>query len=470
MELDLVIIGAGPGGYSAAFMAADLGINVTLVDPEMNPGGVCLYRGCIPTKALLYLAKVKNNALDAKEMGFYFQEPGIKVDEVKKWKDGVVKKLTDGLGQLSRHRNINYIKGRATFTGSNEVEIKKEDGSSEKASFKNAIVATGARNIKIPGVDFGSSKILNAAGALELEDVPGKMLIVGAGYIGMEMGTIYHSLGTTISIAELTPHVLPGMDRDLVKIFEKSNPGLLQDVKLETKVLELKEENGQVKAVFEDKEGNKHEENFDKALIAVGMKPNTDLIGLENTGIEMDDKGFIKVDEQRRTTEKHILAIGDITGSPMLAHKANREGKVAAEVIAGKKSASYDVRAIPAVIYTDPEIAMCGLTEEEAKKSGKDYKIATFPWQASGRAIAEHDGNGLTKLLVEPGTERILGAGIVGKNAGDLIPELVLGIEMAATVEDIELSVHPHPSLSETIMEAAEVFHGYSTHVYKPKK
>ncbi|HKL08830.1 MAG TPA: dihydrolipoyl dehydrogenase [Bacteroidales bacterium] len=465
---DLIIIGAGPGGYRAAFMAADLDLDVTLIDPELNPGGVCLYRGCIPTKALLHLTKIKTDAEHAKDLGIKFSEPEVDIEKVIDWKNKVVKQLTGGLGQLVKARKINYIKSRAKFINSNTVELSG-DKEGEKITFKKAIIATGATPVTIPSINIDSEHVIDSTKALDLKEVPQKMLIIGAGYIGLEMATIYKALGSQVSVVELTNDFMPGMDSDLVAEYKKTNKDLFNDVFLETKVKEIKEQGKQLEVSFKDKEDKTFKKKYDKVLVAIGQKPNTEGLGLENTSVEQDDKGFIKVNKNQQTSNENIFAIGDIAGQPLLAHKAGYEGRIAAEVIAGKKDAVNDARAIPAVVYTEPEIASCGLSEKEAKEKGIDFKTVKFAWAASGRAIAMNEKTGFTKLLIDKKTERVLGAGIVGRNAGDMIPELALAIEMAATAEDIALTIHPHPTLSETIMEAAEIFYGHAAHVFSKK-
>jgi dihydrolipoamide dehydrogenase len=460
---DLVIIGAGPGGYRAAFMAADLGLNVTLIDPEKNPGGVCLYRGCIPTKALLYLTSIIKEADEAGELGIKFSAPEIDVKKAARWKDKVVKRLTGGLGQLVKARKINYIRGRARFLDNNTLEIKAENGDAEKISFKNVIIATGASANKLPGADYSSPSIMNSEEALEFTDIPDKLLIVGGGYIGIEMAIIYHEFGSKVSIAELTDSFLPEMDTDLVAEHKKAGKEIYEDVFMETSVDKIEKEDKLLAVTFKNKEGKTFKKTYNKVLIAIGEGPNTKSLGLENVSVEVDEKGFIKVNEKQQTSVKGIYAIGDVTGPPLLAHKASYEGRIAAEVIAGMKSAN-DARAIPAAIYTEPGIATCGLSEKDAKEKNIDYKVVKFPWAASGRAVSINESRGFTKLLIDPVTERILGAGIVGKNAGDLIAELVVAMEMGATAEDLGRSIHPHPTLSETVMEAAELFYGHAAH------
>ncbi len=466
---DLVIIGAGPGGYGAAFHAADLGMTATLIDPRKNPGGVCLYVGCIPTKALLHTAQVKRDAKEAEAMGLAFKETVVDTDKVRKWKDKVVQELTGGLGQLAKQRKVNYIQGMARFDSSDTLEITRSGkDKKEKISFKKAIIATGSKPVSLPDIDFSEDYVMDSKQALELKEVPSKLLVIGAGYIGLEMSTIYHALGSKVSLVELTPHFLPGTDRDLVKPFEKQNKEIFEEIFLESKVTKMKKNKKSVEVTIETQDGKKTRK-FDKILLSVGRRPLTEDLGLKNTEVKTDKKNFIQVDEQRKTDDKNIYAIGDVTGEPMLAHKATREGIVAAEAIHGKKSA-FDPNAIPAVVYTDPEIAWTGLTVKEAEERGYNVEVAKFPWGASGRAKTLQTRNGITKLIIDKDTDRILGVAITGKNAGELIAEGTLAVEMAALASDLSLTIHPHPTLSETLMEAAEAYYGHSTHMYKPKK
>jgi len=465
----LVIIGAGPGGYAAAFRAADLGMEVTLVDPRKNPGGVCLYEGCIPTKALLHAAMVKKQAMEARDIGFSFKEVTLEIEKLRKWKDQVVREMTDGLGGLARQRKVNYIRGTARFTASDTLEITRNNMKDpEKLTFGKAIIATGSRPVQLSGMEFSNDYIMSSRDALELKEIPGNLLVVGAGYIGLEMSSIYHSLGSNISLVELTPHFLPGADRDLVRIFEKGNRDLFHETFMESKVVGAKKSGKRVEVVIQTKE-KEIRKKFDKILLAVGRAPVTDELGLENTKVETDQKKYIKVNARRRTNDDHIYAIGDVTGEPLLAHKATHEGIVAAEVIGGK-DAVFDPRAIPAVIFTDPEIAWTGMAEEDAESAGFKTEVARFPWGASGRAKTIQTKNGLTKLLIDQATERILGVSIAGRHAGELIGEGTLAVEMAAVVSDMALTIHAHPTLSETLMEAAEAYSGQSIHMYKPKK
>ena len=465
----LVVIGAGPGGYAAAFLAADLGMQVTLIDPEPNPGGVCLYRGCIPSKALLHAAKVITNSGEAKDWGVEFSKPKIDLDKMRSWKDNVVKKLTSGLGQLCKRRKIDYIQGKATFVDDRTLRVTKNTGNSEQLFFKHAILATGSHPAGIADLSIESPRVLNSTTALDLENIPNSLLIVGGGYIGLELGTVYATLGTKVSVVEMMPGLLPGVDRDLVSVLSKRIENLFETIMLNSTVAWMKVQKNGIKMKFEEEGLEKKENLYEKVLISVGRKPNSNNLGLENTKVEVDNKGFIKVNKQRQTAEPSIYAIGDVVGEPMLAHKASHEARTAVEAIAGHKVA-FEPRAIPAVVFTDPEIAWCGLTETQAREKNLKVEIAKFPWGASGRAITLGRSDGLTKLIIEPETKKILGVGIAGAGAGELISEGVLAIEMGASVSDIMLTVHPHPTLSETIMEAAEVFFGQSPHFYRPKR
>ncbi|MDT8324602.1 MAG: dihydrolipoyl dehydrogenase [Bacteroidota bacterium] len=465
---DLVVIGGGPGGYAAAFYAADLGLEVTLVDTEENPGGVCLYRGCIPSKALLHVAKLINEAKEAKQWGVSFGEAKIDIDKLRSFKNDVVGKLTGGLGQLSKARKITYIRGFARFTDSSTLHIDEHGGEESVLKFKNAILATGSRPATIPGLPEDSDRIMDSSAALDFPDIPGKFLVIGGGYIGLELGTVYAALGSRVTVVEMTGGLLPGADRDMVNHLKKRLDAQFESIMLNTKVTGMKEQKNGIKVTFENSDGEQAA-IFDRVLISVGRKPNTEGFGLENTRVAVDDRGFVSVDPQRRTAEQNIFAIGDITGDPMLAHKASHEARVAVEVVAGKKSV-FEPYAIPAVVFTDPEIAWAGITETEAREQKRKVEVARFPWAASGRATTLGRSDGVTKLIVDPETERILGVGIAGPGAGELIAEGVLAIEMAARVKDVAASIHPHPTLSETIMEAADAYFGHSTHMYRPKK
>ncbi|MCF8387790.1 MAG: dihydrolipoyl dehydrogenase, partial [Bacteroidales bacterium] len=461
--------GAGPGGYAAAFHANDLGLDVTLIDPKENPGGVCLYHGCIPTKALLHFASIKEEAFRAREWGLEFSNVTVDVRKVRKWKEKVVKQLTGGLGQLSKRRKIKYVQGTALFKDKNTLEIDEQDGGKKNLKFEKALIATGARANELPGVDFDHERIMSAKSALELKDAPSELLVVGAGYIGLEMSVIYKALGSHVTLVELTKDIMPGIDKDLKDTFKKERKDLLDNALFETKVKEVKKNKKKLKVKLENKDGKSSEREFDKMLIAIGEKPNSENIGLDKAGVETDDQGFIKVDIVRKTKVENIYAIGDVAGQPLLAHKASHEGRVAAEAMAGKKTA-YEPKAIPGIVFTEPEIAWTGLTEAEAKEQGRKVEVAKFPWGASGKAVAMGRNQGLTKLIIDPENDRLLGAGFVGKEAGSLVPEATLAIEMATNAKDLALTIHPHPTLSETIMEAAEVYFGEPTHLYKPKK
>lgn len=468
-KYQLVVIGAGPGGYAAAFLAADLGMNVALVDPEKNPGGVCLYRGCIPSKALLHVARLMNEVEEAKQMGVDYPEPKIDVEALRGWKNSVVDRLTGGLGQLTKRRKVEYIQGTATIRGAHTIDVNRAGGGAETISFDHAIVATGSRPAVIPAFDLDTPRVLNSKTALDLESVPQSMLVVGGGYIGLELGSVYAALGTKVSVVEMLPGILPGADRDLVNVLAKRINKNFESVMVNTTVSSMKETDNGIAVTYAGDDVETKEATYESVLVSVGRRPNSEGFGLENTKVVVGDRGFIEVDHQLRTAEPSIFAIGDVVGEPMLAHKASHEGRTAVEVIAGHK-ASFEPNAIPAVIFTDPEIAWCGLTETEAKEKGIDVTVAKFPWAASGRALTLERTDGFTKLVVDPKTDRILGVGIAGVGAGDMIAEGVLAIEMAANATDLKLTIHPHPTLSETVMEAAEVYFGQSTHVYRPRR
>lgn len=468
-KIKLTVVGGGPGGYAAAFLAADFGMDVTLVDLDKNPGGVCLYRGCIPSKALLHVAKLINEAEDAKNWGIEFGKPKIDINKLRDFKNKVVDKLTGGLGQISKQRKINFIQGRASFINSSTLKIEKVDGQTIEHSFDKAIIATGSVIATIPSLDIKSKRLLNSTSALDLPEIPKLLLVVGGGYIGLELGSVYQALGTKVSVVEMMPGLLPGADRDLVNYLSMRIKKSFAEVMVNSKVLEMKEVKEGISVKIQDDKGNTSDKVYDYVLMSIGRKPETKGLGLENTKVSLTDRGWIKVDKQLRTTDPNIFAIGDIAGEPMLAHKASHEGRVAVEVIAGHK-AYFEPLAIPAVVFTDPEIAWAGLTEEQAKKDGVKFEVAKFPWAASGRAVTLDRNDGVTKLIVDPDTQRLLGIGICGPGAGELIAEGVLAIEMGANVTDLKLTIHPHPTLSETIMDAAEVFFGQSSHYYKPKR
>jgi dihydrolipoamide dehydrogenase len=465
---NIAVVGGGPGGYAAAFYAADLGMQVTLIDDNVNPGGVCLYVGCIPSKALLHVAALINEADHAKAWGIEFNKPHIDLNRLRDFKNSVVNRLTGGLGQLSKQRKVSYLRGRAGFANSNTLKVKMVEGADQTLSFDNIILATGSRPAMIPGLP-PSNRIMDSTGALELRDIPKTMLVVGGGYIGLELGTVYASLGTKVTVVEMLPQILTGADRDLVNPLAKRLEKLFSATLLNTKVVEVKEVADGIKVRLEGPNLAAPEQTFEKVLISVGRRPNTDVPGLENTRVTKNQKNFFEVDLQRRTKDPIIYAIGDIAGEPMLAHKASHEGRVAVEAISGKKT-TFEPRAIPAVVFTDPEIAWTGLTETQAQAENRPVKVARFPWAASGRAVTLDRIEGVTKLVVDPETDQVLGVGICGPNAGEMISEGTLGIEMSAVVDDLALTIHPHPTLSETVMESAEAYHNVSTHIYRPKR
>lgn len=451
---DLVVIGAGPGGYHAAFKAAELGLSVTLIDPEANPGGVCLHRGCIPSKALLHVAKLVTEARESAAIGITFSRPKIDVDRVRAWKNEVVEKLTGGLGAKVEKQKLTYIRGTARFKNAHQLEVTDTDGKTSELEFSQAILATGSRPIMLPGIEEGSQRIIDSTGALDLADVPGSLLVVGGGYIGLELGSAYAALGSKVTVVEMTDGLLPGCDRDLVSLLKRRLDKVFAEILLKTKVVELKEQKNGVAVTLEDKKGESTNRRFDKVLVAIGRKPNTERLGLDKTRITKNGKGFIEVDGQQRTAEPHIFAIGDIAGEPMLAHKAYAEADVAAEVAAGGK-AVFEPRGIPAVVFTDPEIAWCGLTETAAREQKIKVKTAKLPWRGNGRCLTLGRDDGITKLIVDPETDRILGVAVAGPGAGELIAEGVLAMEMAALSEDLRKTIHPHPTLSETLYDAA---------------
>jgi len=466
LETEVLVIGGGPGGYSAAFRAADLGMEVTMVDMAERPGGVCLFRGCIPSKTYLHLAELIHDTRRAAEMGITFDKPKIDLEGIRNWKGSVIDKMANGLVTLSERRGVQWIKGRAIFESSDSVRVYDSDISHIK--FRHAIVATGSHPIPFPGISAKKDgRIMTSTGALDLVDVPESLLIIGGGYVGLEIGTVYASLGSRITVVELTDQLLAGIDLDLVEPLHRRLKEIFEVIHLNTEVVSMEETASNVKVRIHD--GSKRtEQRFDRVLVGIGRQPNSKGLGLEQTKIKVDDRGFIEVDEQQRTADSRIFAVGDVAGGYMLAHKASREGKVAAEVIVGEPSA-FDARAIPAVVYTDPQIAWAGITEEQAKKQNLTISVQRFPWKFSGRATTIGAPKGLTKIIAEPETNRILGIGIVGREAEGLIAEAVLAIEMGALVDDLALSIHAHPTLSETESEAAEIFLGSSTHIL-PRK
>ncbi len=467
--LNVGVLGGGPGGYAAAFLAADLGLKVTLIDREANPGGVCLYRGCIPSKALLHVAKLIDESRHAKNWGIEFGEPRIDLARLRSFKEGVVNKLTGGLGQISKLRKVQYVRGEASFENSNTVHVARNSGVEEKLTFDRIIIASGSRPAIIPSLKLDSPHMLDSTSALDLTDVPGTLLVIGGGYIGLELGTVYAALGSKVSVVEMTAGLLPGADRDLVLPLHKRLEKSFASILLNTTVTAVKEEANGIRVCFDGKDVKQHEQVFDKVLVSVGRKPNSEISGLDRTQVRVGQRGFIQVNNHLQTDDPAIYAIGDVVGEPMLAHKASHEGRAAVEHIAGHKVA-FEPNAIPAVVFTDPEIAWAGLTETQAEKEDREIKVAKFPWAASGRAMTIDRTEGMTKLILDPASERVLGVGIVGAGAGELIAEGTLAIEMAALAKDVALTIHPHPTLSETLMQSAEVFFGTSTDLYRPKR
>jgi len=468
VNVQVVVVGGGPGGYAAAFLAADLGLSTALIDPEVNPGGVCVYRGCIPSKALLHVAKVIDESRHAKAWGVEFNEPKLDLAKLRDFKNNVVKRLTNGTGQLVKHRKVHYLQGWAEIVDGHNLIVRLASGTTEQVQFEHAILATGSLPAIPPMLKLDDPRVMDSTAALDLPDIPKSLLVVGGGYIGLELGTVYATLGSAVTVVEMTPGLLPGADRDLVDVLAKRVVQTMKSVLLETKVVKMTAESKGIRVTFEGKD-HPAEQVFDRVLVSVGRRPNSKIPGLERTQVQVDQRGFIMVDEQRRTHEPSIFAIGDVVGEPMLAHKASHEGRVAVEVMAGENVA-FAPRAIPAVVFTDPELAWAGLTQSQAEKDGRSVSIAKFPWGASGRAITLDRLDGLTKLILDRESERILGVGLVGPGAGELIAEGVLAIEMGANATDLKLSIHPHPTLTETLMESAEVFFGQATHVYRPKR
>ena len=468
-SINLAVVGAGPGGYAAAFLAADLGMSVTLIDPEVNPGGVCLYRGCIPSKSLLHIAKLIEESHEATKWGIEFGAPKIDLNRLRSFKENVVKKLTGGLGILSKQRKVKYVQGRAAFENSSTLRVTKSDGSEESLSFDRIILATGSRPAVIPTFKLDTPRIMDSTGALNLEDIPSTLLVVGGGYIGVELGSVYAALGTRVTVVEMLPGLLPGADRDLVLPLHKRLEKMFDAILLNTTVAAVTDEGSAIRATLKAQDGGTQEKLFDRVLVSVGRKPNSEIPGLDKTQVKVGPKGFIQVNQQLQTGDPSISAIGDVVGEPMLAHKAMHEGRTAVEAIAGHKVA-FEPAAIPAVVFTDPEVAWAGLTETQAQNENREVKVAKFPWAASGRAATIDRTEGMTKIIFDPHTERVLGVGIVGVSAGEMIAEGVLAIEMAALAHDVAKTIHPHPTLSETVMNAAEVFFGTATDIYRPKR
>ncbi|MFC1580824.1 dihydrolipoyl dehydrogenase [Thermodesulfobacteriota bacterium] len=466
-ETEVLVIGSGPGGYAAAFRAADMGMDVTMVDMEARPGGECLFRGCIPSKTLLYLAELLHDTGRADAMGITFGEPQLNLDKIRSWKEEVIDKLADGLVTLCDKRGVQRLQGRARFEGPGQVRLQDSEVSHIK--FRHAVLATGTSPSPLPDMEFvKGSRIMDSGGALKLPDIPESLLIFGGGYIGLEMGTVYAALGSRVTLALRSERLLRGADQDLAAPLIRRVKNIFENIHFNTSITELKEEETRVRVAF-DGEVENSQQTFDRVLIAIGRKPNTEGLGIENTRVKLDGRGYVVVDEQQRTTDEKIFAIGDVVGGPLLAHKAIHEGKVAAEVIGGEPSA-FEPRAIPAVVYTDPQVAWCGLTEDQAKKDKIPVKVERFSWKFSSRATTMDTPEGLTKIIIDPETKRILGFGITGREAEGMIGEGVLAVEMGALAQDLALSIHPHPTLSETLGEVADVFLGTSTHVLPTRK
>jgi len=462
-ETDVVVVGAGPGGYAAAFHSADLGMQTTMVDTRERPGGVCLFVGCIPSKTLLSAADLLQDAEEADQFGIKFGKPEIQLDKLRQFKEKVVDKLTSGLSDIARLRKVQFIQARATFESSNTLLL--EGNGPSRLRFKHAVLATGSVPMTLPGIDLKSPRLMDSTGALALEDVPASLLVVGGGYIGLELGSVYAALGSKVTVVELLDGLLPGVDRDLVRPLDKRVRKLFAGVHLKTKVVGIREVKEGLEVEF-DGDINPKRQTFSRVLVSVGRRPSSTGIGLENTKAKINAKGFVEIDRQCRTADPAISAIGDVAGQPMLAHKAMREGKVAVEVIAGRKSV-FDNRAIPAVVFTNPEIAWAGMMDAEAKAAGRKFKVVRFPWAASGRAVSLGRTEGLTKMLFDEETGQVLGVGITGPHAGELIAEGTLAIEMGAVAEDLAVTIHTHPTLSETVGEVAEAFLGQATHIYR---
>lgn len=467
MTTDVVVIGAGPGGYAAAFYAADKGKSVVLVERDARLGGVCLNRGCIPSKALLHAAKLIDEAKESSFRGIHFDAPRIDLNEMRTWKDGVIEKLAGGVRTLAQKRGVQVLEGKAHFEDSRTLRVETASGQ-QFITFGKAIVAVGSRPAMPPAFDLGNPRVMTSTEALEIEEVPEKLLVVGGGYIGMELGTVYGTLGSEVIVVEALPAVLAGADQDLVRPVLRRAAKLFKEIRTSVKVLKMATSGKQIKVDIE-MNGEKRQEMYDRVLVSVGRAPNCADMGIENTKIVRDEKGYITVDKHQRTADPNILAIGDVVGGVMLAHKASKEARIAVEAIMGEDTVFENI-IIPAVVFTDPEIAWAGMTEAEAKAANRTVEVVKFPWTASGRALSFDRTDGMTKLIVDPETERILGAGIVGAGAGELIGEAVVAMEMGATAYDLAQSVHPHPTLSETWMECAEAFYGHATHVMSKKK
>jgi len=467
IRTQIVVVGAGPGGYAAAFYAADLGKKVILVEREKRLGGVCLNRGCIPSKALLYATHQISAAKESEHRGITFAPPTLDLSKLRAWKESILEKLGGGVATLAKMRGVQVIQGRGYFEGSQTLRVETEQGQ-QFVQFDQAILAVGSLAAMPKVFDLGNPRIMTSTEALEVEDIPENLLVIGGGYIGMELGTVYAALGSKVTVAEALDNVLTGADSDLARPVVANAKKMFKEIRLKAKVVNMATSGKQIKVEMEF-DGRKLSELYDRVLVAVGRVPNSADLGLENTKVELDEKGFVKVNERQQTNDPHIYAIGDIAGGIMLAHKAHKEARIDVEVINGENSAFEHV-IIPAVVFTDPELAWCGLTEAEAKERGVKYEVAKFPWSASGRALSFDRTDGLTKMLIDPESDRVLGVGIVGAGAGELIAEAVLALEMGATAQDIALSVHPHPTLSETLMECADVFYGHATHTISKKR
>ncbi len=463
IKTEIVVLGAGPGGYAAAFYAADQGKKVILIEQEKNLGGVCLNRGCIPSKALIHATKMIPEAREAAAHGLTFEAPKIDLNKMRAWKDTIIAKLSGGIGMLAKARGVQVISGRGHFEDSKTLRVETAEGQ-KFVTYDHCIVAVGSKPALPKAWDLGNPRVMTSTEALQIEDIPQSLLVVGAGYIGMELGTVYAALGSKVTVVEALDGMLMGADSDLVRPVQKAAEKAFTQIRFKAKVQKMATVGKQIKVVIEH-DGKTVEELYDRVLVSVGRVPNGENLGLENTTVARDEKGFIKVNAQQQTSDPHIYAIGDIAGGVMLAHKASKEARIAVETLLGEAAAFENV-IIPAVVFTEPEVAWCGLTENEAKAKGIEVKVARFPWGASGRALTFDKTDGLTKLIVDPQTERVLGVGIVGHGAGELIGEGVVAVEMGATAKDLALCVHPHPTLSETIMEAAEVFYGHATHMF----